>query len=95
MLKTIRGQKKRYSAVSKIYRVILNLYGDPPYKNQTSEKRYKVPTKALPPMRDFASLCFLNRHTFVCGSLFGGIKLNELYSPKQTSTYKSAILAEY
>ena len=49
-------------------RVILNLYGDPPYKNQTSEKRYKVPTKALPPMRDLGSLCFLNRHTFVCGS---------------------------
>ena len=36
-------------------RVILNLYGDPPYKNQTSEKRYKVPTKALPPMRDLGS----------------------------------------
>ena len=66
MLKTIMGQKKRYSAVSKIYRVILNLYGDPPYKNQTSEKRYKVPTKALPPMRDFASPYFLNRHTYFC-----------------------------
>ena len=89
MLKTIRGQKKRYSAVSKIYRVILNLYGDPPYKNQTSEKRYKVPTKALPPMRDLGSLYFLNRHTFVCGSLFRRIKLNELYPRKQTSTFKS------
>ena len=66
----------------------------PRYKNQTSEKRYKVPTKALPPMRDLGSLYFLNRHTFVCGSLFPGIKLNELYSRKQTSTYKSAILAD-
>ena len=27
--------------------------------------------------------------TFVCGTLFGGIKLIELYSPKQSSTYKS------
>ena len=94
-VKNYQGPKKALLSVSKIYRVILNLYGDPPYKNQTSEKRYKVPTKALPPMRGFASLCFLNRHTFVCGSLFGGIKLIELYSPEQTSTYKSAILAEY
>jgi hypothetical protein len=46
------------------------------YKNQTSEKRYKVPTTALPPMRDLGSLYFLNRHTFVCGTLFQGIKLN-------------------
>jgi hypothetical protein len=30
-------------------------------------------------MRDLGSLCFLNCHTFVCGSLFGGIKLIELY----------------
>jgi hypothetical protein len=33
--------------------------------------------------------------TFVCGSLFGRIKLNYLYQPEQTSTYKGAILAEY
>ena len=57
-------------------RVILNLYGDPPYKNQTSEKHYKVPTKALPPMRDFAFLILDKYCTFVCGSLFRGIKLN-------------------
>ena len=31
---------------------------------------------------------------FVCGTLFGRIKLNQLYSPKQSSTYKSAILAD-
>jgi hypothetical protein len=31
---------------------------------------------------------------FVCGTLFGGITLNLLYSPKQSSTYKSAILAD-
>jgi hypothetical protein len=37
-----------------------------PYKNQTSEKRYKVPTKALPPMRDFASLILGKYCTFVC-----------------------------
>jgi hypothetical protein len=35
-------------------------------------------------MGDFGSLYFLNRHTFVCGTLFSGIKLNK---------YKSAILA--
>jgi hypothetical protein len=56
--------------------VILNLYGDPPYKNQTSEKRYKVPSKALPPMRDSGSLILGKYCTFVCGSLFGRIKLN-------------------
>ena len=33
--------------------------------------------------------------TFVCGNLFGRIKLIEVYPPKQSSTYKSAILAEY
>jgi hypothetical protein len=34
-----------------------------------------------PPLRDFASLYFLlvNRHTFVCGTLFPGIKLNLVY----------------
>jgi hypothetical protein len=30
----------------------------------------------LTPMRSLASLYFLNCHTFVCGSLFPGIKLN-------------------
>jgi hypothetical protein len=30
----------------------------------------------LPPMRDLGSQYFLNRHTFVCESLFPGIKLN-------------------
>ena len=94
-------------------RVILNLYGDPRYKNQTSEKRYKVPTTALPPMRVVGSLIqlyfIISAHlfaygiaavlgkycTFVCGTLFGRIKLIKLYPPKQSSTYKSAILAEY
>ena len=45
-------------------------------------------------MGDFASLYFLNRHTFVCGTLFRRIKLNQIYLPKQSCTYKSAILAE-
>jgi hypothetical protein len=45
-------------------------------------------------MRDLASLCFLNRHTFVCGTLFGRINLDYLHPPKQSSTYKSAILAD-
>jgi hypothetical protein len=63
-------------------RVILNLYRDPLYKNQTSEKRYKVPTTALPPMRDLGSLILGKYCTFVCGSLFRVIKLIELYSPK-------------
>ena len=60
--------------------------------------RYLNP--ALPPMGDFASLYFLIHHTSgtsVCGTLFLGIKLSqpdELFSPKQTSAYKSAILAE-
>jgi hypothetical protein len=58
------------------------LYEDPPYKNQTSEKRYKVPTTALPPMRDFGSLILGKYCTFVCGTLFRGIKLIELYPPK-------------
>ena len=31
---------------------------------------------------------------FVCGTLCGRIKLNKIYSPKQSSTYKSAILAD-
>jgi hypothetical protein len=57
-------------------RVILNLYRDHPYKNQISEKRYKVPTKASPPMRDFGSLKLGEYCTFVCGTLFGRIKLN-------------------
>ena len=48
----------------------------------------------LTSMRNLASLYFLNRHTFVCGSLFPGIKLNQLYRRKQTSKYKSAILAQ-
>ena len=46
-------------------------------------------------MRDFASLYFINRHTtFVCGTLFLEIKLNYLHPRKQSSTYKSAILAD-
>ena len=48
----------------------------------------------LPPMRDFGSLYFFNHQPFVCGTLFPGIKLNLLYSWKQSSTYKSAILAD-
>ena len=48
----------------------------------------------LPPMRGFASLYFLIRHPFVCGILFPGINLNYPYSWKQSSTYKSAILAD-
>jgi hypothetical protein len=51
-------------------------------KKQTSEKRYKVSTKALPPMRDFASLLLGNYCTFVCGTLFARIKLMMLY-PRQ------------
>ena len=42
-------------------------------------------------MRDFESLYFLIRHTFVCATLFRGIKL---YPTKQSSTYKSAILVD-
>jgi hypothetical protein len=51
----------------------------------------------LPPMRGFASLIvILGKYcTFVCGTLFGGIKLIKIYPPKQSSTYKSEILAEY
>ena len=45
-------------------------------------------------MRDLGSLYFLIRHAFVCGTLFPGIKLNLLYPSQQSSTYKSAILAE-
>ena len=59
-------------------RVILKLYGDPPYRNKTLEKRYKVPTNALPPMRDFGSLILGKYCTFVYGTLFGRIKLIEL-----------------
>jgi hypothetical protein len=39
--------------------------------------------------RDFGSLYIGKYCTFGCGSLFPGIKLIELYSRKQTSTYKS------
>jgi hypothetical protein len=53
--------------INSCIQVILNLYEDPRYKNQTSEKRYKVPTTALPPMRDFASLILGKYCTFVCG----------------------------
>ena len=42
--------------VKKCIQIILNLYENPNTKNQTSEKRYKVPTTALPPMRDLGSL---------------------------------------
>jgi hypothetical protein len=53
----------------------------------------------LPPMRDFASLfIILGKYcTFVlvCGTLFARIKLIKIYPPKKSSTYKSAILAEY
>jgi hypothetical protein len=48
----------------------------------------------LPPMRDLGSPYFLVGHIFVCETLSGGIKLNYLYSRKQSCTYKSAILAE-
>jgi hypothetical protein len=45
-------------------------------------------------MRDLASLYFLTRHTFVCGTLFRRIRKIEVYQPKQSGTYKSAILAD-
>ena len=45
-------------------------------------------------MRDLASLYFLTRHTFVCGTLFRRIRKIEVYPPKQSGTYKSAILAD-
>ena len=43
-------------------------------------RRYFNPE--LPPMRDFGSLYFINRHTFVCGTVFPEIKLNRLYPGK-------------
>jgi hypothetical protein len=43
-------------------------------------------------MRDLASLYFLIRHTFVCGTLLRQIKLNLLYLPNQSRTYKNIIL---
>ena len=47
-------------------------------------RRERAGLTALPPMRDFASLIvILGKYcTFVCGTLFGGIKLNELYPPQ-------------
>jgi hypothetical protein len=45
-------------------------------------------------MRDFGSLYFPIRHTFVCGTLFRVIKLIQIYPPKQSSTYKNVMLAE-
>jgi hypothetical protein len=46
-------------------------------------------------MWEFASLILGKYCTFVCGTLFGGIKLNEFHSPEKSSNYKSAILADY
>ena len=37
---------------------------------------YRYLNPELPPMRDSASLYFLNCHTFVCGTSFPEIKLN-------------------
>jgi hypothetical protein len=45
-------------------------------------------------MRDLAPLYFLIRRTSVRATLFPARKLDELYSGKQSCTYKSAILAE-
>ena len=40
----------------------------------------------LPPMRDLGSLIPGKYRTFLCGTLFGRMKLNKLYPPKQSST---------
>ena len=45
----------------------------------------------LPPMRYFRTQYFLNRHTW---NFVWVIKLNQLYLPNQTCTYKNAIIAE-
>jgi hypothetical protein len=45
-------------------------------------------------MREFASLYFLIRHTFVTAVLFLGINLDSPYFPKQSCTHKSGIIAE-
>jgi hypothetical protein len=42
-------------------------------------RRVRAGLTALPPMRNFKSLILGKYCTFVCGSLFRVIKLNELY----------------
>ena len=49
-------------------------------------RRLRAGLTALPPMRDFASLILGKYCTFVCGTLFRGIKLTELYYPPKLSS---------
>jgi hypothetical protein len=100
-LTTIRGQLlSEKNAIRKIFLIYIYIYifffNFFCFDYPVWPKFVSVLEPELLPMRDLGSLSFLNRHTFVCGTLFPRIKLNYELALflKQSSTYKSSILIE-
>ena len=72
VLKTIRGHKKMRCQNIHIPLILLFFKVVSDYDLNLG----RCLNPELTPLRNLASPYFLNRHTFVCGSLFPGIKLN-------------------